>query len=162
VTTFRTILVFSVLLSATSGRIDAQRSYRLNTMNVVYGEFFLLTPSQNFYQPAVSYERLFSPKRTLSGRIGVILNVKHKVLTFPLTLQGYTMEGKQHHIEYGGGVMPSVDYNLDKGDMIYAFYPVLIGGYRYQRGTGLVFRATANVILHPFILNPSVSLGFLF
>lgn len=132
-------------------------------MNAVYGEFFLIAPDLNNFLPAVCYERLFSPKKDFSCRIGIIPDVKHKILTFPLTLQGHSPGGRQHHIEYGGGVMPSVDYNKDTGKIVYIFYPTVMGGYRYEKGTGLVIRATLNIIIHKAIYpNPSVSLGYLF
>ena len=159
-TAFRTILIFSILIAVTTSRADAQRR-KLNLMNAVYGELFLITPDQSFYKPAVSYARLFSPRGTVSARVGIMPNFKSKILIFPVTIQGYTPGGKKHHVEYGGGIMPSVDY-FDPEELIYTFYPVLMGGYRYQKDTGLIFRATANIVIHPFILNPSVSIGYLF
>jgi len=161
--TFRTILVFFIFLSATAGQANAQRRYRLNPMNTVYGEFFIIAPDLSNFQPGICYERLFSPKGTFSGRIGIMPALKHKVLIIPLTIQGYTPGGKQHHIEYGGGIMPSVDYNKDTGKIEYIFYPAVMAGYRYQRSTGLVIRATANIIIHKSVyLNPSVSIGYQF
>jgi hypothetical protein len=162
-TAFRIILIFSILISATSEQANAQRRYKLNPMNAVYGELFIITPDQSFFRPALNYERLFSPKSTFSGRIGIIPDINGKIMTFPLTLQGHTAGRKQHHIEYGGGVMTSVDYYQATEKIVYIFYPVLMGGYRYEKGTGLMFRATANIIIHKTVyLNPSVSVGYLF
>ena len=160
-TVFRAILILSILITATTCRVDAQRR-KLNLMNAVYGELFLITPDQSLYKPAVSYARLFSPRNTLSARVGIMPNLKSKILIFPITVQGYTPGGKRHHVEYGGGIMPSVDY-FNAEELIYSFYPVLIGGYRYQKDTGLIFRATANIVIHKSVyLNPSVSIGYLF
>jgi hypothetical protein len=161
-TAFRTILIFSILIAATTDHADAQRR-RLNPMNVVYGDVYVITPVLDYGRPAVSYERLFSPRKTLSARIGVIApSSKSKILVLPLTVQGYTTGGKQHHIEYGGGVMPAIDY-YDKENIRYTFYPAILAGYRYQKGTGVVIRATANIIIHDGVyINPSLSVGYQF
>jgi hypothetical protein len=161
VTTFRNILFCFILITVTAPKTDAQGRSKLDPMNGVYGELFLITPDMDYAKPAINYERVFTSKGTLSGRMGVILpDFRSKILIIPITVQGYTTGGKQHHLEYGGGVMPSIDYGTDK--LKYTFYPALMAGYRFQRGSGLMFRATANIIIPKFYLNPSISIGYLF
>jgi hypothetical protein len=157
---FKIIILLSFLIVAAASHADAQRR-KLNPMNTVYGEFYLISPDQTYGVPGVSYERLFSPKQTYSIRIGALMpSPEVRILVIPVTVQGYTASGRQHHIDYGGGLGPMLDYY---DEFKTSFYVQLLGGYRYSKGTGLVFRATANMIVHPeFFLSPTVSVGYMF
>jgi len=156
---FKTIIILSLLYFADANHADAQRR-KLNPMNSVYAEFYLITPDQSYGGLALSYERLFSPKKTISLKIGVIPNIPSEIIVVPVTMQGYTTGSREHHIEFGGGISPAFDYYEEFKVTV---YPHVHGGYRYSRGTGLVFRAIMNVVVYPNPYpNPAISIGYLF
>ena len=159
---FKLIILLSFLIVTGVSHADAQLR-GLNPMNTVYGEFYLISPDAVTYGvPGISYERLYSPKQTLSLKVGVLPDIKGKFYVFPVTVQGYTVSGRQHHVEYGAGFGSMLDFLYEFKT---TFYIQILGGYRYSKGTGLVFRATGNVIFLPpdiFFLSPSISVGYMF
>ena len=155
---FKTIIILSLLLFAAASNTDAQR--RLNPLNAVYGEFWLITPDQSYGGVGPSYEHFFSPRKTISIKIGAVPNFSAKIAVVPVTVQGYTSSGRKHHIDFGGGLAPAFDYY---NELKVTLYPMVLGGYRFYRGTGLMFRATANVVISPSIyLNPTFAIGYAF
>ena len=69
---FNTLAILILLFFAAAGHTSAQR--RLNPMNAVYGEFWLITPDQSYGGIGISYERFFSPRKTVSMQLGAVPN----------------------------------------------------------------------------------------
>ena len=151
-----------ILLLCLIASVNAKAQLRyLNPMNTVFADFYLVTADQSYGGIALSYERLFNPKSTYSIKLGILPEFSSSILLTPLTIQGYTASGRQHHLDLGAGIVPALDYQEEL--KLSGIYPELIAGYRFSRGTGLQLRATAHFILSPaFFLSPSVSVGYLF
>lgn len=152
--------IIILMCSITASDALAQR-YVLNPMNTIYADFYLVTADQSYGGIALSYDRLFSPKKTFSIKLGILPEFSSSILLMPLTIQGFTAPGREHHVDLGAGIVPAIDYieELKLGTI----YPELIAGYHFSRGTGFQFRATAHIVLSPsFFLSPSVSVGYLF
>ncbi len=154
----KTIVFLSFLLFTAANHADAQR--RLNPMQALYGEFWLITPDQSYRAAGISYERFFSPKSTLSIKFGAVPSFSAKIVDVPVMIQGYTHSGRKHHVEFGGGLAPEFDY-LDEFKV--TLHPMVLAGYRFYRGTGLMFRATMNYVIYPDAFpSPSISIGYAF
>jgi len=154
----KTIVIFSLFLFVTASHADAQRS--LNPNQALYGEVWLITPDQSRGAAGISYERFFSPRKTISIKLGPVPSFSAKIVSFPVMIQGYTSSGRKHHVEFGGGIAPTFDY-FDEFKV--TFYPMVLGGYRFYRGTGLMIRATMNFVVYPDPFPaPSFSIGYAF
>jgi len=107
----KTIVIFSLFLFVTASHADAQRS--LNPNQALYGEVWLITPDQSRGAAGISYERFFSPRKTISIKLGPVPSFSAKIVSFPVMIQGYTSSGRKHHVEFGGGISFLSGYRTD-------------------------------------------------
>jgi hypothetical protein len=136
--------------------------------NGVYAEANLIRHVFSNGFVSINYERTAGIKLKTNFRIGIYPNFE-SLVCFPLTVSWITKPLNYHHFEYGIGTVIRIEHYVDPGDSsqkkwFYDMPAVLIPlMYRYQKGSGLFFRAGLNLFVSwPTLPSPSLSIGYKF
>jgi hypothetical protein len=165
----RIIGTFFMFLFFFSGLSFAQiTEYKQLKRNGIYTEVYLIRHDFSGGPVSFNYEWNFGKKRKAYLRAGIYPDFESAV-SFPLIISWITHPLSRHHFEYGVGLVFRVEHFVDPQgintrewfyDVPAIQFPVM---YRYQRASGLYFRAGVNVwVSWPTLPAPSVSLGYRF
>lgn len=159
------LLLLLVVIEGKAQKTDPSQ-YR---MNGVYTEFYVIRPDFSDGFVSINYERVLGKKLRSNFRIGLWPDFE-SAISIPITFTWITSPQKNHHFEYGVGTVFRIEHFVDSSDPTQVkewFYDMpaimLPLMYRYQKNSGLYFRAGINVFISwPTLPSPSFSLGYKF
>lgn len=165
----KTTIVFLILLFFFAGHSMAQSIEPADSKrNGIYAEVYLARHDFSNGLVSINYEWNFGKKKRTHLRAGIYPDFESTV-SIPLTISWMTHAHSRHHFEYGVGLVFRVEHFVDpRGintrewfyDVPALMFPLM---YRYQRSSGLYFRAGVNVwVSWPTLPAPSLSIGYRF
>jgi hypothetical protein len=162
------ILSLTLILLYNISCYSQTKDYSDIKKNGVYAEANLIRHVFSNGFVSINYERTAGIKLKTNFRIGIYPNFE-SLVCFPLTVSWLTKPLNYHHFEYGIGTVIRIEHYVDPGDSsqkkwFYDMPAVLIPlMYRYQKGSGLFFRAGLNLFVSwPTLPSPSLSIGYKF
>ena len=154
---FKAVLVVFFLILFQSGLSGQKKPVKRNG---IFAETYLIRHDFSDGAVSLNYERIMGKKQNKAFRLGFYPDFESTV-SFPVTLTWLTTPSKNHHFEFGMGMVYRVEKYEGKvyKDFPAAMIPVV---YRYQN-SNFFLRGGMNVFVSwPTIPCPSFSAGFRF
>jgi len=136
--------------------------------NGVYAEVYLVRHDFSEGFVSLNYERTVGKKQKTNLRAGIYPDFESSV-AIPLTVSWVTRPQRNHHFEYGVGIMIRIEhyvdpYGINTREWFYDVPALMIPlMYRYENNAGLFLRGGINLFVSwPTLPSPSITVGYRF